>query len=242
MHSLRLPLSFSISMLASIPACSSTTTPGDTGPSADVGHGDTGMGEDVPGLDTGAADDTGTSSDGGLTDVGTATDAPSADAGMCMDLPADATRPVAITCSACRPPGISGPGGVADECANDADCTDGDNGRCRYGRAGAYCDYDACFSDNDCQEDEACLCDGASSGTGGGNVCVPAECRVNADCAGGFPCSPTLGSCGHYTNFVAYRCHRAEDECSSDADCGPGYCAFDEALGHWACSTTECAG
>ena len=240
MTSLRLALLASIAALASLPACPSTTTPVDTG-STDTGSADTGTTDDVPGLDTGTPEDTGTVTDTGLSDVGTPTDAPRADAGMCMDLPADPTRPVAIACSPCRPPGVTG-GGVADECMSDAECTTGDNGRCQFGRAGTFCDYDVCFTDNDCQVDEACLCDGASSGTGGGNVCVPAECRVNADCEGGFACSPTLGSCGHYTNFVAYRCHRAADECGSDADCGPGYCAFDEALGHWACSTTECAG
>ncbi len=121
-------------------------------------------------------------------------------------------------------------------------CVAGDNGRCTYGRIGTFCNYDACFKDEDCAAGEVCLCDGSLAGTGGGNACISADCHVDADC-GAFACSPTLGSCGHYTNFVAYRCHRATDTCTIDAECGVGgYCAFDEVLGHWQCSTAECAG
>lgn len=241
MTTLRLAAVLSIIVLAFVPACScSTQTAPDTGPRIDGGPLDTPIGEDVPGLDSGDEDaavvDTGVPDD-----VSAPLDTPPVDAGSCTDLPAEPTRPAPIQCSVCRVPGpMPGPG--RGECAGDADCTEGMNGRCRFGRGGGFCDYDLCFGDDDCETNEVCLCDGSSSGTGGGNVCVPAECQVNADCNGGFPCSPTLGSCGHYTNFVAYRCHRAEDECQTDGECGGGYCAFDETLGHWACSTSECAG
>jgi len=172
--------------------------------------------------------------DAGARDLG-----PRPDAGMCNDLPAEATRPVPIQCSPCRPPGPGG--GGRGTCVTDADCVGGDNGRCTFGRIGSYCDYDICFKDEDCGAAKVCLCDGSRAGTGGGNACISATCRVDADC-GAFTCSPTLGSCGHYTNFVAYRCHTATDACATDADCGAGYCAFDDVVGHWACSTDECAG
>ncbi len=214
--------------------CSSAhTETGDTGAGVDAALGDAAA-SDV-GIEVDASADAAVADDSATIDA-----APRPDAGMCEDLPADPTRPVAIQCSPCRTPGPGG--GVGGACATDADCTAGDNGRCSFGRIGAFCDYDLCFADADCAAAEVCLCDGASSGTGGGNVCIPAECHVDGDCGAGFACSPTLGSCGHHTNFVAYRCHRAGDECRTDGDCAVGYCAFDETLGHWLCSSSECAG
>ncbi|MBN8612322.1 MAG: hypothetical protein J0L92_17130 [Deltaproteobacteria bacterium] len=166
---------------------------------------------------------------------------PPSDGGMCMDLPPDPTRPAEIVCSPCRPPGVSTGGGGRGECETDADCTEGTNGRCGFGRAGSFCSYDLCFSDADCDTGEACLCDGTGLG-GGGNTCVSAGCRTNNDCTPGHACSPTFGGCGHYAGFIGFQCHTAEDECTTDADCGPGYCAFDATLAHWACSTAECVG
>jgi hypothetical protein len=217
-------------------AASEESTP-DAGGGADLGTSDGGARD-------AAMSDTGTDEDAAVVDAGLDAGArdlgPRPDAGMCNDLPAEPTRPVAIQCSPCRPPGEGG-GSGGGLCATDADCVDGDNGRCSFGRGGPTCDYDTCFKDEDCGADKVCLCDGASSGTGGGNTCISANCRVDADC-GAFTCSPTLGSCGHYTNFVAYRCHTATDSCATDADCGVGYCAFDEVAGNWACSSSECAG
>jgi hypothetical protein len=252
MSTSRLACLLSVALLSFAPACS-CSTPSDTddagrdAPTIDSADHDSG-GLDSGGVDSGGEIDGGESVDAAMNDVGLSDaprpDAPLPDGGMCTDLPADPTRPVAIQCSPCRPPGpVVVGGGGGGGCASDADCTEGDNGRCRFGRIGPFCDYDTCFVDGDCENDELCLCDGSDSGTGGGNVCISAECRIDADCAGGFACSPTLGSCGHYTNFVAYRCHRADDECGSDADCdGLGYCAFDAAANHWACSSSECAG
>jgi hypothetical protein len=220
-------------------ACSAPTGgTGDSGSRVDAARED-------GAIEIDAATDDASGSDASAPDAAILVDAaPRPDAGMCADLPADPTRPVAIQCSPCRPAGPGG--GVGGECVTDADCTAGVNGRCTFGRIGPFCDYDLCFADGDCATNEVCLCDGSRSGTGGGNVCIPAECHVDADCEDGFACSPTLGSCGHYTNFVAYRCHRATDACTTDADCAggtfPGYCAFDEAAGHWLCSSAECAG
>lgn len=79
-------------------------------------------------------------------------------------------------------------------------------------------------------------------------------CHVDADCKsvaglGGGYCSPTLGSCGHYSKAVGYYCHTAEDECIDDEDCkidgqlgARPYCKFEQSIGHWKCSNQECAG
>ncbi|MBX7193422.1 MAG: hypothetical protein K1X94_15310 [Sandaracinaceae bacterium] len=217
--------------------CPETTSAGDAGrdaqESVDAGSLDSGVAPDAVGLDAPL-----------LLDAPTLTDAPRADAatvptdaGMCMDLPPEPSRPVEVVCSPCRPPGPGG-GGVGGECTTDADCTTGSNGRCLFGRAGAFCSYDTCFRDSDCAADQACLCDAS----GGGNACVPAGCRTNNDCGPGLACSPTFGSCGHYFGFIGFECHTAADECATDADCGAGYCAFDPALAHWACSMAECVG
>ncbi len=235
-------------MLA-IAGCGTSTTvePTDTGGGTDGGSDAPAPAVDAPGLDAPGLDAPGLDAPGldapGLdapatSDAGAA-DAPRPDAGMCVDPPPDPTRPNPVACSACRPPGTATGG---PDCNSDADCPDtstGTNGRCVFGRIGGYCSYDTCFDDGDCATGEVCLCDG---GSGGGNTCVSGDCRVDADCAGGFACAPTFGSCGHYFGFVAYRCHRADDTCTVDADCGTGYCAYDEVSGHWACSTSECAG
>ena len=116
----------------------------------------------------------------------------------------------------------------------------GENGRCGFGRIGAFCSYDTCFSDSDCAANEVCLCDGTGMG-GGGNTCVVTSCRTNNDC-GGQTCSPTFGSCGHYTGVISFACHTTSDECTVDADCTGGYCMFEPGVSHWVCSTSECVG
>ena len=223
--------------------CSQATTPGDSGTGSGDSGADGGVALSDTGIDAAALADTGVDAGPGPADAGTdaPNDAARGDAGMCVDLPPDPTRPTPVQCSACRPP--SGTSSTTGGCMSDADCSDntmGSNGRCVFGRIGTFCDYDTCFADTDCAAGEVCLCDGSS---GGGNTCVPSNCRVDADCAGGRACSPTFGMCGHYSGFVAFRCHTATDACTVDADCAaPGYCAFDEITGHWACSMFECAG
>ena len=233
----------SVAAVAALTGCPDTTTAGDAGRDAPVSA------DDAPGLDAPVVDnDAPRTEDAPSTDDAPATeDAPSSldafveppsDGGMCMDLPPAPTRPSEVVCSPCRPPGPGGGGGGGGECTTDADCTAGTNGRCGFGRIGTFCTYDACFRDSDCADGEACLCDGAA----GGNACVPAGCRTNNDCGPGFACSPTFGSCGHYSGFIGFECHTAADECTTDGECGAGYCAFDPAIGHWACSTSECVG
>ncbi len=219
-------------------AFSAEDAPGLDAPGSDAPGSDA-PGSDAPGSDAPGADAPG-SSDAPIA-MRDAYVPPTSDAGMCMDLPPDPTRMTGVVCSPCRPPGAMSSGGRG-ECMSDADCTEGANGRCGFGRAGTFCSYDLCFSDADCDADEACLCDGSGLG-GGGNSCVRADCRTNNDCSPGFACSPTFGGCGHYTGFIGFECHTAADECTVDADCGgAAYCAFDSAVSHWACSTSECAG
>jgi hypothetical protein len=90
---------------------------------------------------------------------------------------------------------------------------------------------DACLGDGDCAgahgTSGVCECQTPhGSGCGAplvtGNACVPSSCRVDSDC-------PTCGlcrveqSCGVVTG---YYCESLADECSSNADCGSGFCTF----------------
>jgi hypothetical protein len=165
-------------------------------------------------------------------------------------------RPTATACDHTRPsaepdvPADGDPSWVM--CQSNAECTDGENGRCTgNGHDGYQCTYDACFSDSDCPAlasgtPRLCQCEGGSRADN--NVCLGGNCRVDADCGGGGYCSPTLGSCGNYTGTQGYYCHTSNDECLDDADCNadgssyPGYCAFMPEVGHWMCSMAQCAG
>ncbi len=142
-------------------------------------------------------------------------------------------------------------GGPPVDCRTHAECTSGRNGRCDgNGHDGWRCTYDVCTSDAQCGGAfGVCACNGGFRSDN--HVCLTtSNCRVDRDCGGGAGyCSPSLGSCGHYTPFVGYFCHTPADTCVDDEDCtGQGqfgqkpYCAFDPKLGHFACSTQECAG
>lgn len=158
-------------------------------------------------------------------------------------------RAGATVCEMDRPPG-SVSSEAEGECGSDADCTDGTNGRCHHSRFETVCSYDRCFADADC--DGACLCRGAGGGAGsfGANRCVSGDCATDADCGPGGYCSPSLGDCGGFGGIVGFYCRTCEDECLNDSDCtaemgpfgGPGYCAYNPAVGHWACSYQQCAG
>jgi hypothetical protein len=158
-------------------------------------------------------------------------------------------RAAPATCDGVRP--ATEPTNVPDsgfgQCAKNADCTAGRNGRCVWARAGLVCTYDQCTTDGECGKN-VCECSGGMAAT---DVCLgEGNCRVDDDCGAGGYCSPTLGSCGHYTGYVGYYCHTAQDECVDDEDCagvdgggfGRPYCAFERTLGRWRCSTQECAG
>lgn len=165
-------------------------------------------------------------------------------------------RASATACDDVRPSNpVSTQDGPEILCTTHAECTAGKNGRCLgNSHDGWRCTYDACLSDTQCGGSSVCECEGGFRSDH--NVCLKSECQLDSDCKGasaacgaiGF-CSPSLGSCGHYAKAVGYFCHTPKDECTDDTDCaGNGqfgqkpYCSFDSAVGHWKCSTQECAG
>ena len=137
-------------------------------------------------------------------------------------------------------------GATGGQCTKHADCTQGRNGRCVFGRGGTMCTYDQCANDGECKAG-VCNCD---SGTGGTDVCLETSgCKIDTDCGQGGFCSPSQGDCGNYGGVVGYFCHQANDECVDDADCNTGApgasggsCRFNKMVGHWRCETSECAG
>lgn len=167
-------------------------------------------------------------------------------------------RATASACSETRttrpdPETPDGGGGPPVDCRTHAECTNGRNGRCDgNGHDGWRCTYDVCTSDAECggaAGTGVCACNGGFRSDN--HVCLAtSNCRVDSDCGGGAGyCSPSLGSCGHYTPFVGYFCHTPADTCIDDEDCtGQGqfgqkpYCTFDSKVGHFVCSDQECAG
>ena len=156
-------------------------------------------------------------------------------------------RPTAAACDGVRradepnnvPPEGSGP---FIGCRTNATCTAGTNGRCRgNGHDGWTCNYDQCRVDTDCPGKGVCSCEGGFRADN--DVCLVAGCRLDADCGAGGYCSPSLGACGHFDKVQTYACHTAADECTDDEECGTGgTCRFEATIGHWKCSTSECAG
>lgn len=146
-------------------------------------------------------------------------------------------RPTATACDDVRPAGTPSSGGGSGECASDADCTAGRNGRCFGSRAGFVCSYDECLVDAECGAGEACTC-GVEYDP---NTCTRSGCRVDSDCGAGLYCSPSLSSCGSGYGF-SYECHTTSDECADDDDCAGATCRFNAAAGHWACSSDQCVG
>lgn len=182
--------------------------------------------------------------DAGAAD-GRVTDGRVADQGVDDAGPAPALhRATAEPCDRIRSEQSYDPNPENAECQVHADCTEGENGRCvGNGHDGWYCTYDLCFADSECEN--VCACEGGFRSDH--NICIPGNCRVDADCGAGGFCSPSLGSCGHYDKFAGYWCRTAQDTCLNDADCETaeapqGYCAWLPEAGHWGCSTSECVG
>ncbi len=195
-------------------ACGGTSTPA---PHADAGPSDAGPTDAAP-TDGGPADD-----------------------GAVLPVPT-LHRPVAVECSHDRGPGSPEPGLTGAECAVDADCTAGNNGRCNGSRGGAltnYCSYDACFTDGECTLSEACRC---RESTGDANVCVAGNCLLDGDCGAGGYCSPSRGFDRINLGVDGFWCHTRADECVDDEDCAvdggsDARCTWFPARLHWACST-----
>jgi hypothetical protein len=68
------------------------------------------------------------------------------------------------------------------------------------------------------------------------NVCVPAQCRTDADCGPNGACSPSFD--GFCAALSGYHCHSAADSCNSNSDCcsDTPECTYQPALGHFACA------
>lgn len=159
-------------------------------------------------------------------------------------------RAAAVDCNMERPVGAGATGDPMDACSADADCTEGENGRCVAdpGKP-ASCSYDACVSDADCGAGTACACRFLPEHTA--NTCVHGSCRVDGDCGSldnGF-CSPSgltlAASClgGLPVGSIGYYCHTQQDECIDDSDCvsdGSLRCLFSPAAQHWRCHAPTC--
>lgn len=132
-------------------------------------------------------------------------------------------RATAEACTAARPAG-SVDSGIPGDCASDADCVAGDNGRCveDLGKP-PFCSYDACAVDDDCGAGSVCECRNPSAHHA--NICVHGNCRVDADCGAAGYCSPSAVTLDPYCTegvpigSVGYFCHASDDECTDDADC-----------------------
>jgi hypothetical protein len=108
--------------------------------------------------------------------------------------------------------GAAGEGGAADAGAADTSFPDWAS----YGPP--------CMQDSDCRSGTACVCnplaylpDMRTEPTGKG-ACVLATCRTDADCAAGSYCA--VGNLEYLGDTVpGFGCLRADDECTTDADC-----------------------
>lgn len=161
-----------------------------------------------------------------------------------LDASADAPRLEAGggEAGACRPDVVHR--GTASACPSNADAGVIDAGPSTCGHT--IVPHDACLTDADCAGAHGamgvCVCqspqgEGCGVPAVTGNACVPANCRVDSDCT---PCARCRAeqSCGAITG---YYCESTADECSSNTDCGTGFCTFQG--DHFACqNNVACAG
>jgi hypothetical protein len=162
-------------------------------------------------------------------------------------------RAEATPCDTTRRPSVPVSNPATASCLSDADCAASTNGRCTIvGVSSWQCTYDECFTDSDCLGSgsgtvHVCACENGFRADN--NVCLSqGDCHTDADCGENGYCSPSLGTCGNYNPFESFYCHTSADECVDDADCGGSgnmedpYCAYSTLKGHWACSSSFCAG
>jgi hypothetical protein len=140
------------------------------------------------------------------------------------------------------PPGDAGP--VSIPCSSDADCSpDGSFSSTPFCLDGS-CNHDQCLVDSECPTGQLCLCGTNAGGgwTSHANRCVPANCRVDADCGPNEYCSPSRGYCG---GVSGYYCHTSADTCVDDVTdcaCGGNACVYEPTVGHFLCGTSVCMG
>jgi hypothetical protein len=193
--------------------------------------------------DTGSVEDTSSRGDTGST----AETGPNGDAAgdACLGAPGSGGPRVPsehrAQATACNPtPGQFPPDAGGPSCSTDADCVP-PLIRCLRGS----CSYEHCLTDGDCPSQHVCGC---SSDYYGGNaphlnICVPADCHVDADCAAGGYCSPSRGPCGVFEGFY---CHKPTDPCvnatTDCASCGGFACVYAPAVGLFVCGGSVCSG
>lgn len=116
-------------------------------------------------------------------------------------------------------------------CAQDSDCTEGDNGVCahRLLSSGTSCECQyACLSDADCAPGEACVPGALLQSGEPWSQCIEARCLVDDDCAlcGQCGVSSYWSGCGIVDTLA---CRDPTDTCHSEADCGDAWmeqCVF----------------
>jgi hypothetical protein len=120
------------------------------------------------------------------------------------------------------------------ECSTNLECTAHASGRCGVdgysyiGRTHGYrtkCFYDECSTDADCPTGTLCQCGKPGETIATVNRCVPADCRVDADC-GAHLCTPTSIACGEST--VAYHCTTGNDACVPEVGESGDVCVFSD--------------
>src|SRR6185312_13230497 len=101
--------------------------------------------------------------------------------------------------------------------------------------------------DADCGSGGVCSCAGSTFEYAHAtrNICVPANCRVDADCSP-YLCSPSNSDGGPFYGVQGYYCHTGNDTCGRDSDCvqngTQGYCMFAAEVAHWTCAYNFAAG
>jgi hypothetical protein len=113
-------------------------------------------------------------------------------------------------------------------CTSDADCDDAPDGYCDGKIWRTSCVYLGCEDNDDCNTGERCAC----------HHCVTAECSDDIDCGKGEQCLQG-NPCGRGTSGGFY-CTRPGDGCRLDRDCADGFCDYDIAAKHFACSQRIC--
>lgn len=132
------------------------------------------------------------------------------------------------------------PGGCPDSpqanstCELDADCSEPEE-KCRPSTTEALvsCSCEqvpGCENDDDCEQGQACFCDGW------GSRCIPADCRNDDDCSDGSLCALYDEPQVCQSRFRRLTCVGADDACQSDDDCDDGseVCRPQE-TGEWIC-------
>jgi hypothetical protein len=155
--------------------------------------------------------------------------------------PLNGTSP-SRTCNEKAP--LGNPHTTGGECASDADCKSGTEGRCSFLGQGRFppanrCTYDACISDQQCGAGKLCMC---NAGFDGRNVCIPSNCHDDTDCAAGAKCALSSSGVGDNPTFdvSSHYCKTGDDKCADDKACDKGeVCAFDPKRSRWQCMTVR---